>query len=269
MHSLVEEKNDEIQKLDNEAGQKRRKIAYGLQLEQCMMQILVEISDNKTITLEVKRSDTIYNVKAMIQDEEGIRACQQRLMFDNKLLVGSCTLEYYNIQKDSTLTLHLVRHGMHIFVKTITGQTLTFEVEQADTVYNVKLKIFGETCFLPALQRLIIAGKQLEDEYTFADYNIQNDSVLYLVLRHMPGDRIHITVSTPSGRTMYRFASRSETIGCLKAKIHVELCLPPEQQRISWRVGSEPLENDYVLASTTKFPQLFKLVLEPYLPGDQ
>eukprot|EP01084_Bolivina_argentea_P072898 132325_1 len=126
-------------------------------------QIFVNTLTGKTITLHVKRNDTIQDIKATINDMQGLSIDQQRLLFAGKQLADDHSLSL--IQNESTLNLLLTLRGgaMQIFVKTLTGKTITLDVEPNDTIQIIKAKIQDKESIAPEQQRLIFAGMQLED----------------------------------------------------------------------------------------------------------
>ena len=148
-----------------------------------LIQIFVRLADGKELTLNAYPSDTIATVKKKIQEKEGYKPEQQTL-FSSKSLEDNKTLSEYNIQNKSTLHLVIILRGdketIQIFFKTLTGQTITLDVEPSDTIEKVKKKLYEKTGIKPEDQSFIFSGKELLDKETIGNYNIEENSTILL-----------------------------------------------------------------------------------------
>jgi ubiquitin len=102
-------------------------------------QIFVNTLEGKTITVSVKYSDSINNVKFKVQDQGGIPRGDQELIFETQQLEDGRTLVSYGIHKETTL--HVIIKVIRIFVRISTTETITLDVKPSNTIENMKTKV--------------------------------------------------------------------------------------------------------------------------------
>ena len=150
------------------------------------MQIFLLIEQERTVTLLVEENDKISDIKKKIEKIHGIPQYRQILILNCLTLQDDKTLLYYKIKNKDTLSLCLgpPKGIMKIFIKTLTNNIFSLDVEYINTIQNLKDKIYEKEGFLQEGQRLIYEGKSLADDRTLYDYNIKEGKTIHLLHRY-------------------------------------------------------------------------------------
>ena len=179
--------------------------------------IFVEILSGIIIQFNIECLDTIKNIKEKIKDREGIPIEQQILFLDGKELEDNKTLFDYSVQK-FIIPLDLSIKGViKILFKMLTGKNFYLLVKSSDTLKETKIKIENKEKIPIEQQRLLFAGKELEDNKTFNDYNIKNEDTIHLALR-LKGV-MKILIKNINEKILNLDANYSNTIKDIKIKI--------------------------------------------------
>jgi ubiquitin C len=142
----------------------------------------------------------VEQVKAKIQDKEGIPITRQKLVFSGKHVEDMSTLSYCGVENKCTLFLvqFVPRVSVQVTIMSLAGLVITtLDVELSDTVESVKAQIYAKTGLTQ--DRLAFESKELEDGQTLGDCNVQNESIIYYLLpRSRAGKESPASSSTSS-----------------------------------------------------------------------
>lgn len=182
------------------------------------LQINIYLKIIKTVALSnVKRSETIRNLKALLCEKEGVSENFQELYFSGERLSNDHKLIDCGIEQNSTLHLFLQTSGiMKLFVVIVSKQkTIEIEAKIQDTIENIKSKVHGKEGILSDQYSLFHAGMLLENFRTLGSLGIRGESTLHLVFN--PRDVLSVSVKVPNGKIVKMDVKLLYTVGDVKA----------------------------------------------------
>lgn len=198
--SATDDGTPKLQKKDNQ-------IAFNL-VHHGEIQVTVRTINDKPLHVILPPESTARMLKEKINEMAGIPVDEQRLLYGGMQLDDSRTLSDYRLKNQSMIQLATrnptqreTRHQaaratdnteVQIFVKNLKGGSIPIMVSPSEAVESVFAKVQERTGIPPSEQRLLFAGKQLQPGRIVADYDIQKESTLHLVLRLRGGQTIRL-----------------------------------------------------------------------------
>ncbi len=210
------------------------------------IQILVVTQAGELSTTEVVPDDTIENLKKKILGEKETPVECQSVYYAGKELKDYRTLKDYNIQSGPALVVTRDPLGdMPIFIKMLTGKTITLNVQPETSIKNVKVKLQKRKGIPVEVQHLHFGGQQLKDFRTLKDYNIQTESTLHLRLKGQCGS-MPIYVMMPTGTMTTLDVFPSGNVENMKDEIYEKDGISPDEQHLIF--GGKELEDGHTLS---------------------
>lgn len=214
-----------------------------------VLHFTVRLQDDSLLELEEPANQTIEAVKREIQRRVRLAMSTQQLFLSGSELDDGKKLQDCEVHDGSVLdlitddtTLTRSTTDVLLFVKTLTGKTLTLNVSPSDTILDLKTQIQEKEGIVVAQQCLVASGRQLDNSLKVSTCNIQNQSVIHLVLRLPSQGPIQLLVRTHNGHNFQLQGNLADTVEDLKARIEQENGVPQANQLLAF--GDLELDED-------------------------
>jgi len=146
--------------------------------------VYVQDANNKQHQISIRKSDPLWKLVEELDITTSIKRNQYGLVYNGQVIEnGSKSIQFYGIDEGSQIFVTPIKQKNVLYVKTLTGETIEIWVHPSDTIENIKAKIQDKEAIPPDQQRLIFAGRQLEDGLTLSHYKIPMMSIIYMILR--------------------------------------------------------------------------------------